>query len=743
MPSPLAPPFNTLFRDRTEADWAFNLLRQTLTALGVEDAADERFVLTFSEEENALRLNFGKWNVLGFKAGVKEPLVEMALFQGETDVKQIKEAAAYAYRNSDPEVAMHQDIPLETVKKWPGNLRLVFEDTLAFVANRFGNWKRSNFRHAHLPILAEAVFDLEKRTALLSSGLPDAELHFDDEDLSLNSASSHTGYFTPQTFALLDGLRADPTKAFYQGQRDEFRTYLEAPFKRLLEDVAELLPWRMKSVLETQTRVISRILKNDFGRGGAWDHYWGAFYPKGRNRQENAQLMLKVNWEHLEVGFYIGAEGQATRDKFTHHTRQYEETISSWMTDTLPSDIRFGKPGKKAKNTLTEFLNDPARCGYRATLLIPTDEILQIAPHDLSQRIANIFTRLFPFFLLATLDDPLPAIETHLHADTPLPPHTPTPQPLSPTYPLSRVADVTGFDEPTLAGFIRALERRKQAILYGPPGTGKTFLAEHLAQHLTGGSDGITELVQFHPSYAYEDFVIGLRPVTNSPQLPQVSTSSPSSQELLGTLRNPSELSSSPLPLFSFSLTPGRFLDFCARARTRTGLCVLIIDEINRADLSRVFGELMVLLEYRDRDITLASGQAFSIPDNVRIIGTMNTADRSIALVDFALRRRFAFLHLPPNFDVLRHYHAHQQTGFPVESLITLLQRVNTAIEDPNFALGPSFFLRPNLSTELEDIWRTEIEPYLEEYFFDQPEMVEAFRWGKIKRLIHEGHEVH
>ncbi|NUM48230.1 MAG: hypothetical protein HUU38_26285, partial [Anaerolineales bacterium] len=132
----------------------------------------------------------------------------------------------------------------------------------------------------------------------------------------------------------------------------------------------------------------------------------------------------------------------------------------------------------------------------------------------------------------------------------------------------------------------------------------------------------------------------------------------------------------------------------------------------------------------------LASGQPFSIPANVRILGTMNTADRSIALVDFALRRRFAFLAVPPNFDALRHYHAQQAPAFPVETLIALLERVNTAIEDPHFALGQSFFLRPHLAAELEDIWRTEIEPYLEEYFFDQPEMVEAFRWERVQRSL-------
>ena len=113
----------------------------------------------------------------------------------------------------------------------------------------------------------------------------------------------------------------------------------------------------------------------------------------------------------------------------------------------------------------------------------------------------------------------------------------------------------------------------------------------------------------------------------------------------------------------TFERMPGRFLQFCKIATQRSQFsstkkeppCVLIIDEINRANLSRVFGELMYLLEYRDKEIRLAGeDNPFSIPENVYILGTMNTADRSIALVDHALRRRFSFVHLAPDYDVLR-----------------------------------------------------------------------------------------
>ena len=275
-----------------------------------------------------------------------------------------------------------------------------------------------------------------------------------------------------------------------------------------------------------------------------------------------------------------------------------------------------------------------------------------------------------------------------------------------PPYPLTQCAEDTGFDLATLERWIRAIKRKKQAILYGPPGTGKTYVAEHLAKHLIGEGNGFPDIVQFHPAYAYEDFIQGIRPQSDED----------------GGLRYP--------------LVPGRFLEFCERAESCSGTCVLIIDEINRANLSQVFGELMYLLEYRDRSIPLAGGRKLKIPENVLIIGTMNTADRSIALVDHALRRRFAFLRLQPNHDVLRNYHQNRNTGFPVEGLIGVLGRLNNLISDPHYEVGISFFLRENLAEEIEDIWKMEIEPYLDEHFFDQDKKVDDFRWEKVGREI-------
>ncbi len=275
----------------------------------------------------------------------------------------------------------------------------------------------------------------------------------------------------------------------------------------------------------------------------------------------------------------------------------------------------------------------------------------------------------------------------------------------NPAYSLEQCAEETGFDVEMLERWVQAIHRKGQAIFYGPPGTGKTYMAEKLAQHLIGGGHGFCELVQFHPAYAYEEFIQGIRPETKDGKL-------------------------------TYELKPGRFLEFCRRARETQDICVLIIDEINRANLSRVFGELMYLLEYRDRDVPLAGGGEFRIPSNVRIIGTMNTADRSIALVDHALRRRFAFIALRPRMELLRRFHDRAGAGFDPSGLIAVLERLNGEIGDPNYAVGVTFFLREGLQEQLEDIWRMEIEPYLEEYFFDQQSKVDAFRWEKVRDEI-------
>ena len=249
---------------------------------------------------------------------------------------------------------------------------------------------------------------------------------------------------------------------------------------------------------------------------------------------------------------------------------------------------------------------------------------------------------------------------------------------------------------------IDLLRDRPQLIFYGPPGTGKTFIAQALARHLTDENN--VRLVQFHPGYSYEDFFEGYRPVKQG----------------------------------GFELKPGPLRKTVDAARDNPSTpYVLIIDEINRGNLAKIFGELYFLLEYRSQNVDLLyatdDDSGFTLPENVFIIGTMNTADRSIALVDAAMRRRFAFVSLhpsePPTSGVLRRWLAARPQLDP--GVADLLDELNSRIDDPDFKIGPSYFMRNAVHEPdgLERAWRTAILPLLEEHHYGDGTDVRA-RYG-------------
>ncbi|WP_297742232.1 McrB family protein [uncultured Tessaracoccus sp.] len=258
------------------------------------------------------------------------------------------------------------------------------------------------------------------------------------------------------------------------------------------------------------------------------------------------------------------------------------------------------------------------------------------------------------------------------------------------------LAEQLHVDKSWLQDIIDLLKDRPQVIFYGPPGTGKTFIARELAEHLAGDN---VRLVQFHPGYSYEDFFEGFRPQPDG----------------------------------SFALKPGPLRKTVEAAReNETTPYFLIIDEINRGNIAKIFGELYFLLEYRDQAIELLYGDdetGFTLPKNVFIIGTMNTADRSIALVDAAMRRRFSFVSLhpsePPTSGVLRRWLAAKRHD---QSIADLLDELNNRIKDPEFKIGPSYFMRDAVHRQggLERTWRSSILPLLEEHHFGDGVDVEA-----------------
>ena len=274
------------------------------------------------------------------------------------------------------------------------------------------------------------------------------------------------------------------------------------------------------------------------------------------------------------------------------------------------------------------------------------------------------------------------------------------------------------IDETSLKKLLDLLQHKKNIILQGPPGTGKTFIAKRLAYTKMGvKDDSKVKMVQFHQSYAYEDFIQGLRPNEDG----------------------------------NFHLSNGVFYRFCEQAKENPeSEYFFIIDEINRGNLSKIFGELMMLIESDKRGpefkISLTyskKNQQFYIPENLYIIGTMNTADRSLALVDYALRRRFMFYTMTPQFgDKFKSFLKDAKLPSSVISkIISNIKDLNNTIASDKdlgrgFTIGQSYFCNtPTDAHEewLSSIYRYEIIPLLEEYWFDKPSTVETNK----EKLLH------
>lgn len=526
-----------------------------------------------------------------------------------------------------------------------------------------------------------------------------------DEQLNGN----YTG-FVLDTFNFLKELKANNTDewmhTYDNANLARYKKVLQEPLRSLFATVAPSIQ-QMDPGLETEAKVnkvLATIRKRFANEEGIYHPYlWGAFYRKGRTKQTDCQLFVNVHTDHVNVGLSVaGAQGTEVLKRFHKNLKSYTQVFLELLRG-LPAGFHIRLPGQDdwAQKPVIELLSaDDLTPLYEAEAIdierrfAHTDPILFTV--EFADRVKDIFQTLYPLYRFTTGTDEV--IET-LIADV----QEGDEEVAEERYLLDDLIKDTYLPAEFWNKITLLLEDKGQIVFYGPPGTGKTWVADMFAKYWVDQAKelgGEVKVVQFHSSYSYEEFVEGIRPE---------SMDGPDGTKQI-----------------TYPVKPGIFRRLCDEAsRHPNRRYVLIVDEINRGELPRILGELLYLLEYRKKSVELpysGSQGEFGIPGNVFLIGTMNTADRSIALVDHALRRRFYFVPMKADTELLRSFLLDNQPE--MEWVADLLAVLNKELEDDariewSLHIGHSHFMKKDLNdVRLHLIWEHSVMPTLEEYFY-------------------------
>ncbi len=538
---------------------------------------------------------------------------------------------------------------------------------------------------------------------------------FAPPDADPPAGAGEFGGFCGDTFRFLADLADHNTTDWMAGERERYHFAVRAPVVELCEAVAAryvrpVLGGEYGWHLDTDPRpgrAVSSITKTDFGRAGPYTPEMEvAFYRRAAGpRRSDVQFAVRLDAGGVGFGVRLGAAARDAGRRFRKCVQDNGDLVWAALRATGAIEAcRFGAaPGcDEVLRNATDLRAWAAGKELFAGRHLPAGSTA-LGRDDLVGEVLLTFDRLVPLFAAAVEADPLPILARRAG------------QPVSGTgFDKAAFRAATYLGDAWLARTLDLLRLKKQLIFQGVPGTGKTHVARQLARHLTGGRPDLVRLVQFHPGYSYEEFVEGIRP-----------RSTPSAS-------GASEV--------TYAVEPGVLAAFAEQAeKSPADPHVLVIDELNRGNLPRVFGELLFLLEYRDQAVTLPySKRPFRLPDNLIVIGTMNPADHSVGALDQALRRRFSFVDVPPDPAVLASYLGDTPPADPDPAfgsrLVTWFDDLNRKLAKdggPDRRLGHSFLMVPGLTADrVATIWEHQMRPLLDAAYPGRADRVEALAFG-------------
>jgi 5-methylcytosine-specific restriction protein B len=445
-------------------------------------------------------------------------------------------------------------------------------------------------------------------------------------------------------------------------------------------------------------RALTSVCKNAYGRSQPYNtSLWIAFSGRtAAGARDGVQFFVRVDAAGVRFGVRLGRKARAAARRFRGNLQRHAELLFRVLHErgalaacTFGGDETGETHSLAGAADLREWAAGRSFAAWREQAA----EAPLLLGDELVGEVLLTFDRLVPLFACAVEEDAGDFLARCLRGGA------------GEGYTEADFRRDTFLGGDWLARARGLLDLKRQIILQGVPGTGKTHVARCLARLLTAGRPGAVRLVQFHPAYSYEEFVEGIK----------VRSVAVDGRHDV-----------------TYPVEDGLLCAFAAEAaRHPSDPYVLIVDEINRGNLPRIFGELLYLLEYRDHAVTLPySRRGFRLPANLYLLGTMNAADRSVALVDQALRRRFSFLDMTPDAGVLSAWLS--ASGTPLAPrVLALFERLNARLRadlGPQGQVGHSYFMVPDLDEQrLRVVWQHHVRPLLEEHFAGRPERLAGY----------------